>query len=223
MKKLFTMLGAGFIIMSLAVLSLYFIGNVKAQSDVPAVAEEPLPSEVSGLPEIPGPTDLPQPPTDETKPPEEAMIDEVMDEATLQVISDQDIADLKREKDIEYSPEDFRDPFALPSRFLVQPEVVAPEVTPTIAEAPKQEVSQDPLLAYPTRDYRVTAILWGVKKPRAVLIAPNGKAYKVYPSVRVGREGAVIWAIREKEVVFLTPDESGNYKKGTALVVQMRN
>lgn len=218
MKQLFTMLGAGFIIMSLAALSFYFLGNVKAQNAVPAVKEEPLPDEMSeSLPEVAAPTDLPVPPA-------EAEVDEVMDQATIQVITDQEIAELKREKEIDYSPEDFRDPFTLPKRFMVQPEVIAPEVVATpIAEAPKQEVSQDPLLAYPTRDYRVTAILWGVKKPRAVLIAPNGKAYKVYPSVRVGREGAVIWAIREKEVVFLTPDESGNYKKGTALVVQMRN
>lgn len=214
------MLGAGFIITSLMLLSFYFLGTVKAQNDIPVVKEEPLPPEFT---EVPGPTDLPQPPFEEVKPPVEAVIEEVMDEATLQVLADQDLAELKREKEIEYSPEDFRDPFSLPSRFLVKPEVVtAVEVTPTVEE-PKQEVSQDPLLAFPTRDYRVTAILWGVKKPRAVLVAPNGKAYKVYPSVRVGREGAVIWAIREKEVVFLTPDESGNYKKGTALVVQMRN
>lgn len=132
---------------------------------------------------------------------------------------------LQLQYELGYSPDDFRDPFALPSSLQIASPTKA-EADPFVSyedeDEPKQ-ISANPYVANYIKDYRVAGLLWGVKRPKALVLAPSGQMLSVYIGTRLGREGGVVWAIREKEVVFLMPDRSGDYKNGTPLILRMRN
>ncbi len=73
------------------------------------------------------------------------------------------------------------------------------------SDAPPIESSFNPFTQFLLREYQLQAILWNVKEPKAIYKSPNGELVKVKIGYRLGREGGVIWKIREKEVLSLIP------------------
>jgi Tfp pilus assembly protein PilP len=133
----------------------------------------------------------------------------------------------KLEYELGYSPENFRDPFSLPVSLDTK-------TKPAKSSEPgfdnedfldnKMDVDMsNPYVSHYIKDYKISGILWGVKKPKALVLAPSGQLLTVHIGTRLGREGGVAWSIREKEVVFLMPDKTGDYRNGTPLILRMRN
>lgn len=116
-----------------------------------------------------------------------------------------------------YNPEGLRDPF-----FQVRK---GGQQTRPEDEQPSVEMEfnpQDPLQAYPLNEYRLVGVLWDVREPRAMVLTPNGKVYSVRRKIRLGREGAVVAAVRESEVVVVQPNPDGTYVNASTRVISMK-
>lgn len=239
MKKILSLTLGSTIVLGMMLLSVYFIQGTSAQSEVaPEIDPEiqKILDEEARLMEGGLSDGAASPPSEETPvsqlpapelvaPAEEPTGDSISAEGSenLSVNVDTEVSasGLRLDVPLNYVPEDFRDPFATPN--TVEPggaAVTGSEATPDMLL--DGEIG-DPLQAYFLKDYRVIGVLWGVKKPRAMVQIPGGRVISVTPGMRLGREGAVAWTIREKEVVFLMPDVSGDLKAGTPFVLQMRN
>ena len=68
-----------------------------------------------------------------------------------------------------------------------------------------------PFTRFLLREYQLQAILWNVQEPKAIYKSPSGELIKVKIGYRIGREGGVVWKIREKEVLILIPYK-GDFK-----------
>ena len=132
-----------------------------------------------------------------------------------------------------YDPSGRRDPFLPPKDLLKKategelPPLLTGGVdggNPVLSPDPNATPGNgDPLLTYYIKDYKLIGILWDVHDPRAMIRAPNNNVYTVRLKTKLGRENAVIAAIREKELVLVQPDETGDYKKGDTRFIRMRN
>lgn len=80
---------------------------------------------------------------------------------------------------------------------------------------------QDPLSSYHLRDFKVVAILWDVRSPRAMVRLPNNRVYTIGVKTKMSRENAVVAAIREREVVMVQPAQDGGYRGGEIRVLKM--
>lgn len=80
---------------------------------------------------------------------------------------------------------------------------------------------QDPLSSYHLRDFKVVAILWDVRSPRAMVRLPNNRVYTIGVKTKMSRENAVVAAIREREVVVVQPAQDGGYRGGEIRVLKM--
>lgn len=116
-----------------------------------------------------------------------------------------------------YNPEGLRDPF-YPSR-AGRPEVPLEEARP-VTELDFN--AQDPLQAYPLAEYKLVAVMWSVREPRAMILAGDKKVYVIKKKIRLGREGAVVVAIRESEIVVAEPNPDGTYVNANTRVIGMR-
>lgn len=116
-----------------------------------------------------------------------------------------------------YNPEGLRDPF-YPSRQGMPDQPV--EETRPVVELDFN--AQDPLQAYPLADYRLVAVMWSVREPRAMVMAGDKKTYVIRNKIRLGREGAVVVAIRESEIVVAEPNPDGTYVNANTRVISMR-
>lgn len=251
MKKITTFMGAILIILSFTLMAFYFLGDIRAQnmSEEKAEGQEtesfPINSELEQLPfesvAIPaGEEEAVEPspfttqdentltpngqgniPKANEDMPSAAVAGEVEEEVTEAINT---ISGLKIEVPLNYNPVDYRDPFAPPIKNDGTP-LLNPEnpYTDNNQEKTAQTLSDDPLLVHFLKDYQVIGLIWGVKKPRAMVKLPTGRVVTISPGMRLGREGGVVRAIREKEVVFIVPDREGDYKKGSSVVLQMRN
>lgn len=117
-----------------------------------------------------------------------------------------------------YNPEGLRDPFVPTRRGKV-------EVAPPTEVKQSNEIDfnpQDPLQAYTLAEYRLVGILWDVREPRAMVQTPEGRVYTIRRKIRLGREGAVVAAIRESEIVVVEPNPDGTYVNASTRVIPMR-
>lgn len=119
-----------------------------------------------------------------------------------------------------YNPEGLRDPF-FPSRkpgerIAVDKPIEAPKSTEPNFD-PK-----DPLQAFELREYRLVAILWDVREPKAMVSTPDGKVWTIRQKVRLGRAGAVVAAIRESEIVVVEPNPDGSYVNASTRVISIK-
>lgn len=116
-----------------------------------------------------------------------------------------------------YNPEGLRDPF-YPSR-QGRPDVPVEETRPAVE---LDYNPQDPLQAFPLEEYRLVAVMWSVREPRAMVLAPDKKTYVIKKKIRLGREGAVVVAIRESEIVLAEPNPDGTYVNANTRIMPMR-
>lgn len=184
----------------------------------PAVTEAPMPME--NLPAPDAATELPPPPTEDTAATPAAP-------APLDASQDPGMRPMNPEGYI-YDPTGRRDPF-------FPPMTLSPIITPGQQVAPMQErpsegpegvqnvETNDPLLSYNLRDYRLVGILWEVSNPRAMVRTPTNQVLTLRLKMRLGRENALVAAIRESEVVVMEPDGKGEYKKGQIHRIRMKN
>lgn len=117
-----------------------------------------------------------------------------------------------------YNPEGLRDPF-FPVRKGKGPEIPIEETVP-LTEMDFNP--RDPLQAFPLNEYRLVGVLWDVREPRAMVQTPNGKVYSIRKQIRLGREGAVVAAVRESEIVVVQPNPDGSYVNATTRVISMK-
>ena len=129
-----------------------------------------------------------------------------------------------------YDPSGRRDPFFPPKVLMGAPIESQPQPIGIQPVNPVQRLegeaglgNVDPLLSYYLRDFKLIGILWDVNDPKAMIRAPNMRVYTLRLKMKIGRENAVVAAIREKEIVLVEPDPNGNYKNGDTRSMKMRN
>ena len=134
-----------------------------------------------------------------------------------------------------YDPSGRRDPFVPPKSLMFAPTEAAsgifsgrPATEPVLGDqgpggVPEMLANQDPLLSYYVKDFKLIGVLWDVNDPKAMVRGPNNGVYTVRLKMKMGRESAVIAAIREREIVLVQPDEKGDYSKGETLSIRMKN
>ncbi len=119
-----------------------------------------------------------------------------------------------------YNPEGLRDPF-----FPVRkggPKMVETTSDEVKAGADVEYDPLEPLQAEKLLDYRLVGVMWDVKDPRALIQTPAGRVIAVRKKYRLGREGAVIVAIRESEIVVAEPNPDGTYSNASTRVISMK-
>ena len=130
---------------------------------------------------------------------------------------------LNLEYELDFEPEKLRDPFEEPKIEKEVKDILSTDENQLEEEKVISQISANPYLAYPLDKYKIVAILWGVQSPKALVRIPSGQVLTVLPSMRLGRENAVVWTIREKEVVLLLPDVDGELKNGNFKILQILN
>lgn len=119
-----------------------------------------------------------------------------------------------------YNPEGLRDPF-FPTRRGGP--IVVDSATGDVKQSAEIEYDpREPLQSDKLADYRLVGVMWDVKDPRALIQTPQGKVLTVKKKFRLGREGAVIVAIRESEIVVAEPNPDGTYANASTRVITMK-
>ena len=245
MRNLRWTAAAGLVILIGLSLGLFFasglVRGLRAQSaptedlpppvqDLPAPSAAELPPENGPVPaqqeqlSVEGLPALPPPPTDEPAAQAQPILDASQDPG-LRPLNPEGFV---------YDPSGRRDPFVPPPDFLpLAPSSQSSSAVerPMTPQAPAQGrgepgelmVNPDSLLAYYVRDLKLIGILWDVSNPRAMVRGPNNMVYTLRLKMKVGREKAVVAAIREREVVLVQPSANGDYKGGEALSLRMNN
>jgi type IV pilus assembly protein PilP len=104
----------------------------------------------------------------------------------------------------EYNPNQRRDPFAPP--LLPPSELPKVPVAKTEAEPTKPRKSPPlPLESFDVEQLRLSAILWDVARPKAMIKDPGGGTHIVFPNQRIGRNNGYVAVIREGEIVVVEP------------------
>lgn len=108
----------------------------------------------------------------------------------------------------EYDPNGKRDPFGQP-----------------VSEKPlAQGLMHGPLLPlqrFELNQLRLTAILWDVRQPKAMLKDPTGATYIVTPNTKIGPRNGYIAVIREGEIVVVETLEQEGRLISTSQVVKI--
>ncbi len=211
-------LTGGFVILisgSLALLlSAGVVKTVRAQAPTPANSPMPQPPAAPATEKLAGP---------ELSPPVPGAPELLPAMTPLDATGDPGLRSSNPEGFV-YDPSGRRDPFFPPSSLMRStPEIVQPGTPTPMPVADEGVLGGDPLVSYYLRDFKLVGVLWDVKEPRAMIRAPNNRIYTVQLKMKMGRENAVVAAIREKEIVLVQPDQSGNYKTGEARTLRMRN
>lgn len=122
-----------------------------------------------------------------------------------------------------YNPEGLRDPF-FPARGIQPQRPTEPQLSgPTNEKPPELDYDpKDPLQAFELREYRLVAVLWDVREPKAMVSTPDGKVWTIRQKVRLGRAGAVVAAIRESEIVIVEPNPDGSYVNASTRVMSIK-
>jgi type IV pilus assembly protein PilP len=210
-------------------------GNLPPPSELPpaqGAAPEQMgaPPDPNAMPPAPVDANAAPPAPTEGAPPEAAPGQPAI--PTLDASQDPGLKTLNPEGFV-YDPSGRRDPFfptlkAIPQSLApTEAGVTTPAVPatqPTVSPEGETPVGNgDPLLSYYLRDYKLIGVLWEVRDPKAMIRAPNNRVYTIRLKMKLGRENAVVAAIREREIVVVEPDEKGNYLKGEPRTIRMRN
>ncbi len=76
-----------------------------------------------------------------------------------------------------------------------------------------------PLQRFNLTDLKLTAIIWDVSRPKAMIIDPDQKVHIVGPNTKIGKNNGYIAAIREGEIVVVeTMEEEGNLVSSTKIL-----
>lgn len=108
----------------------------------------------------------------------------------------------------DYDPRGRRDPFgqAVPDKPMQQGLVHGPML---------------PLQRFELNQLRLTAIIWDVHSPKAMLKDPAGAIYVVTPNTKIGPRNGYVATIREGEIVVVETIEQDGRLISTAQVVKI--
>lgn len=106
----------------------------------------------------------------------------------------------------DYQPRGRRDPF----------------MRPTVDKPVAEGVYHGPFLplqGFNLSDLKLTAIIWDVSHPKAMIIDPDSKVHIVGPNTKIGKNNGYIAAIREGEIVVVeTTEEEGHLISSTKIL-----
>lgn len=91
-----------------------------------------------------------------------------------------------------YSERGRKDPFKKPSGVKIE-----------ISDLEKEKVITSGLEGYDLGAFEVTAVLWNVKFPKALVKSPNDEVFVVEEGTKIGRNSGYVAKIREGEVVVI--------------------
>lgn len=201
----------------------------------PAVAEEPMPSD----PTVTNPMmdssvgqsvdgSLPQAPQDMGLPPNSGIIEGAVDPQDPNVTPlGGDPANTEGRppgfisiEGYSYNPEGRRDPFK-PFGPYGAPDLQPLPVPDATAQPELPPPDLDPLQLYDLNQLRVVAIVWGVKKPRAMIKDPVGKLHVVSKDTKIGRNNGFVALIREGEVVVVEPFEEAGVTTAQTRILEL--
>ncbi len=122
-----------------------------------------------------------------------------------------------------YDPTGKRDPF----RPEEEKEVLVEDSSGAVVKrsegpAPLAPRELDPLEAFDLSQLKVSAIIWDVKNPRALLRDPNGGTHTVRLKSRLGRRNGFVVAIREGEIVAVEYDVESDQWVKSFKVLELR-
>lgn len=105
-------------------------------------------------------------------------------------------------EDLNYTPQDKRDPF-LPFLVLQKIKIVNE----------KQETTLEPLQEFALNELKVVGIIWDVGKPKALVVDPKGKSHIITESSKLGKDFGYVAAIREGEVIVIEEQFDTNSRR----------
>lgn len=100
--------------------------------------------------------------------------------------------------------------------------VAAPEEDAAPAPGDEFYDATDPWRSHYLKEYKLSGVIWDVSQPKALFKNPEGKMLTLRRKSILGREGSVVIAVRESEVIFLQPGPGGDYEKGTVKILSLR-
>lgn len=122
-----------------------------------------------------------------------------------------------------YDPTGKRDPF----RPEDEKEVLSDDSTGGVVKhsqgpAPLAPRELEPLEAFDLTQLKVSAIIWDVKNPRALVRDPNGGTHTLRIKTRLGRRNGFVVAIREGEIVVVEYDVESDQWVKSFKVLELR-
>lgn len=105
-------------------------------------------------------------------------------------------------EDINYTPQDKRDPF-LPFLLLQKIKIVNE----------RQQTTLEPLQEFALNELKVIGIIWDVGKPKALIVDPKGKSHIITESSKLGKDFGYVAAIREGEVIVIEEQVDTNARR----------
>ncbi len=99
-----------------------------------------------------------------------------------------------------YDPDNRRDPFTAPA-----PQQASEEKKSEKKSNGVRISSPEALKSFEASDYQVIGIMWGVSRPKALLLDPNQRVHTVYKDDEVGKRDGYIAAIKERGLVIVEP------------------
>lgn len=91
-----------------------------------------------------------------------------------------------------YSERGRKNPFKKPSGVKLE-----------ITEAEKELAKTSGLEGYDLESFQITAVLWDIKFPKALVKSPNNEIFQVEEGTKIGRNSGYVAKIREGEVVVI--------------------
>lgn len=111
-----------------------------------------------------------------------------------------------------YDPTGRRDPFK-PYRTY----------RPSPSSGPSKMVDlSDPLQRWDLDRFRVVAIMWEIRQPKAMVKDPDGKMYMIGKSTRIGRNSGQVVAIREGEIVVVEEIENEGVQTKEVKILELK-
>lgn len=195
---------------------------VNQQAPPPSAAPDPLPDHPPGISPPSPPESLPPPPPIDSGaqiPPPPTELPPLPPEGMGVEAENSSMENSVKGLGIEgfiYQPEGLRDPF-FPLKKVIPLGDEVPEVKADLEFDPK-----DPLQSFELREYRLVGVLWNVREPKAMVATPDGKIWTIRQKYRLGREGCIVAAIRESEIVIAEPNADGSYVNAATRVITMK-
>ncbi len=108
----------------------------------------------------------------------------------------------------DYIANDRRDPFAPPLLETPNPppaDLQLGSTKPVVPGVKPRPISQAPLERFDLDQLRLTAIMWDIARPKAMIRDPQGSVHIIVPNQKIGRNNGYVAVIREGEIVVVEP------------------
>lgn len=94
-----------------------------------------------------------------------------------------------------------KNPFMIPNNLYLSIKNKLESQKPAVSGEDRLDESADEKIRWSVRHYNLIAIIWNVKRPKALISDKNKKTHIFYLNERIGNNSGIITAIRNGEVV----------------------